>query len=41
MASESELSADEDVFEEDEAAPSKFAEVYSDTESEAEDEEEE
>lgn len=32
---------DEDVYEEDEETPSKFAEVYSDTESEAEGDEEE
>ncbi|XP_060552114.1 uncharacterized protein LOC132713503 isoform X3 [Ruditapes philippinarum] len=36
----SELSADEDVYEEDEEQPSKFAEVYSDTDTEAEEEEE-
>lgn len=36
----SELSADEDVYEEDEEQPSKFAEVYSDTDSEAGEEEE-
>lgn len=41
MFSDSEICADEDVYEEEEATPSKFNEVYSDTESEEGEEEEE